>query len=135
MEGKPSLLETSQSLTMLILFAVVIGTGAVFYFNWYNGYENRLAELRKLEWTGKGKVLEVEPIQRLSMDFDGNNVIDLGRKIKFQYDIDSSTIISTDRIEKTDLDGKFWRTLMDLKVGDSISIGVSKNGKSLILFK
>ena len=134
-ERKPSILETSQSLTMLILFAVVIGTGGLFYYNWYNAYENRLTELKKLERVEKGTILEIEPIQHLSMHFDGNKVVDLGRKIQFQYEIDSRTVVATDRIEKTDLDGKFWRTLMNLKVGDSISVGVSKNGKALVLFE
>ena len=132
---KPSILETSQSLAMLILFAIVIGTGALFYYNWYDGYKNRLIELKKLEKAGKGIILKIEPIQHLSMHFDGNNAVDLGRKIQFQYEINSQTLTATDRIEKTDLDGKFWPTLMNLKVGDSISVGISKNGKALVLFE
>ncbi|GGG57995.1 hypothetical protein GCM10011414_29760 [Croceivirga lutea] len=134
-ERKPSILETSHTLTMLILLAVVIGIGALFYYNWYDGYENRLTEIKKMEIIKKGTILEIEPIQHLSMHFDGNNVVDLGRKIQFQYEIDSRSVVATDRIEKTDLQGKFWQTLMDLKVGDSISVGISKKGKALIIFK
>jgi len=54
-EKKQSILETSQSLALLILFAIVIGTGALFYYNWYDGCKNRVIELKK---TGKSRVFE-----------------------------------------------------------------------------
>jgi|SaaInlStandDraft_1057018.scaffolds.fasta_scaffold00196_37 hypothetical protein len=54
-EKKQSILETSQSLALLILFAIVIGTGALFYYNWYDGCKNRVIELKKLERVGCSK--------------------------------------------------------------------------------
>ena len=134
LEKKPTLLETSKTLTMIILFAVIIGTSAIFYYDWYSDYDNRKKDVENSTFVGKGKILEINPIQNLSMHFDGNNILDLGRQITFQYQIDSKIIKATERIEKTELDGKYWKTLMEFEIGDTIYVGVLQNGKSLVLF-
>jgi hypothetical protein len=133
-EKKPSLLESSQTLTMIILFGVVFATGALFYYNWYSDLDSRNEKLKSAYYIGKGRIIEVTPIQLMSMHYDGNKILDIGQSVTYEFLINSELKKSTERIDKTNLKTEFWNELMQLKIGDSVKIAKDENGEPMILF-
>lgn len=133
-EKKPTLLESSQTLTMIILFGVVFATGALFYYNWYSALDSRNEKLKSADYIGKGRIIEVEPIRQMSMHYDGNKILEIGQSVTYEFLINSELRRTTERVDKTNLKTEFWNELMQLSIGDSIKVAKDQNGKPMILF-
>lgn len=132
---KSSLLETSHSLAMFIMILVILGSGVLIYFKLPEDdvIIKRDEKLKNIKSIGKGIVIDIEPIQEISIHFEGNSIFNTGRKVKYEYYNNSSLIIETDTIEITEFKNDDWRKLMKLKIGDSIRVGIIKNGNAEIL--
>ncbi|WP_299148134.1 hypothetical protein [uncultured Dokdonia sp.] len=116
-----------------ILIGLIIIFSFIFYFNWFNDLNNRNKELDQIKSKQKAVILNVENLQELSMHMDGNTILEVGREFNYKYLSDSLSAIITERVHKTQIDVKYWRSLYDIKINDTIDIGISKSGRPLIL--
>lgn len=118
-----------------IMLVVIILTSALFYYNWFNSNNERNQELQQVVFKSKAIITEVENLQELSMHYDGNSILEVGREFKYKFSSDSLKVIKTERIVKTQIDVRFWDALYKIEVSDTVNVGVLRNGKSLILFE
>lgn len=138
-DNKTNLLETSKTLMCFILVSLLFGVGMISYYNGAyskqnKGYEKRQIDLENVEYTLKGKIINIQPNQVLFTRLDGNNIVELGRNITYHYKYNSKIIEETDSIQKNDIELSNRKILYEFKIEDSINIGMSKQRKSIILF-
>jgi hypothetical protein len=126
---------SSHVKTMIFLVTFIFALGILFFSvdNFNNKSRQKLME--NAFNLGNARIIKIDPINRISMDFDGNNIYTIGKKITFKFEKDSNIVSSTDKLFFNDLNPKQYRSLINFKVGDSILYGETKNLKKIIILK
>lgn len=126
-----------KNTSIFILFALVISVGALVLYNHFSGVENRLEEEKTFQISRNAVINKLVPVQHLSMDFDGNQVLTIAFRISYEYQINDQIIESTDIVEKGQIKLTNWDQLKNLKVGDRIKVKVNQKNikESIVDFK
>lgn len=116
---------------------MVISIGGLVLYNHFSGVENRLEKENTFQIQRDAVINKLDPVQHLSMDFDGNQVLTIAFRISYEYQINDQIIESTDIVEKGQIKLANWYQLKNLKVGDIIKVRVNQKNikESIVDFK
>ena len=135
MKEKLKTIEGSKSFGLIVLFGLVVSIGLFIFYKNHISLEDREKKENSFEIISEARIIEISPVQHLSMDFEGNKVQTLAYKITYEYQFNNEIIRSTDIIKNRETKLSEWKTVEKLRIADKVKVKLNKqNFQESILY-